>query len=61
MNSGKLGGTRTDTEMIATLKPELVEGIIKSSSLRRISKPEDVAEAVAFSLLTGQHILPGSA
>jgi 3-oxoacyl-[acyl-carrier protein] reductase len=37
-----------DTEMIASLKPELVEGIIKSSSLRRIGRPEEVAEAVAF-------------
>jgi len=37
-----------NTEMIASLKPEMVDGIINSSSLRRIGKPEDVAEAVAF-------------
>jgi 3-oxoacyl-[acyl-carrier protein] reductase len=52
-----------DTEMIASLKPELVEGIIKSSSLRRIGKPEDVAEAVAFlasdraAYITGQCLI----
>jgi 3-oxoacyl-[acyl-carrier protein] reductase len=37
-----------DTEMIASLKPVLVEGIVKSSSLRRIGRPEEVAEAVVF-------------
>jgi 3-oxoacyl-[acyl-carrier protein] reductase len=52
-----------DTEMIASLKSELVEGIIKSSSLRRIGKPEDVAEAVAFlasdraAYITGQCLI----
>ena len=52
-----------DTEMIASLKPELVESIIKSSSLRRIGKPEDVAEAVAFlasdrsAYITGQCLI----
>ena len=52
-----------DTEMIASLKPELVKGIIKSSSLRRIGKPEDVAEAVAFlasdrsAYITGQCLI----
>ncbi|MRR06286.1 MAG: 3-oxoacyl-ACP reductase FabG [Deltaproteobacteria bacterium] len=52
-----------DTEMIASLKPELVESIIKSSSLRRIGKPEDVAEAVVFlasnrsAYITGQCLI----
>lgn len=52
-----------DTEMIASLKPALVEGIIQSSSLRRIGKPEEVAEAVAFlasdrsAYITGQCLI----
>lgn len=52
-----------DTEMIASLKPELVDGIVKSSSLRRIGQPEEVAEAVAFlasdraAYITGQCLI----
>jgi 3-oxoacyl-[acyl-carrier protein] reductase len=52
-----------DTEMVASLKQELVEGILKSSSLRRIGKPEEVAEAVAFlasdraAYITGQCLI----
>lgn len=52
-----------DTEMIATLKPEMVDLIIKSSSLRRIGKPEEVAESVAFlasdraAYITGQCLI----
>jgi 3-oxoacyl-[acyl-carrier protein] reductase len=30
------------------LKPDVVDTIIKSSALRRIGRPEEVAEAVAF-------------
>jgi len=37
-----------ETEMVAALKKELVETIIKSSSVRRIGRAEEVAEAVAF-------------
>jgi 3-oxoacyl-[acyl-carrier protein] reductase len=37
-----------DTEMIASMKKELVDGIIKSASAGRIGRPEEVAEAVAF-------------
>jgi 3-oxoacyl-[acyl-carrier protein] reductase len=37
-----------ETEMVAALKKEIVDSIIKSSSLRRIGRPEEVAEAVAF-------------
>jgi 3-oxoacyl-[acyl-carrier protein] reductase len=37
-----------ETEMVSALKPEFVDSIIKSSALRRIGRPEEVAEAVAF-------------
>jgi 3-oxoacyl-[acyl-carrier protein] reductase len=37
-----------ETEMVAALKPDVVDTIIKSSALRRIGRPEEVAEAVAF-------------
>ncbi len=37
-----------ETEMVAALKKEVVDSIIKSASLRRIGRPEEVAEAVAF-------------
>lgn len=49
-----------ETEMIATMKPELVENIVKSASLGRIGRGEEVAEAVLFlasaraSYITGQ-------
>jgi 3-oxoacyl-[acyl-carrier protein] reductase len=52
-----------ETELIATLKPELVENIVKSSSLRRIGTGEEVAEAVLFlasaraSYITGQCLI----
>ena len=37
-----------DTDMVASLKPEVVDSIVKASALNRIGRPEDVAEAVAF-------------
>jgi 3-oxoacyl-[acyl-carrier protein] reductase len=37
-----------ETDLISSLKPAIVDTIIKSSSLRRIGRPEEVAEAVAF-------------
>ncbi len=49
-----------ETDMIASMKPELVKGIIASTSLGRIGKVNDVAEAVLFlaseraSYVTGQ-------
>jgi len=52
-----------ETEMVTALKPEVVDTIIKSSSLRRIGRPEEVAEAVAFlaseksAYITGQCLI----
>ena len=37
-----------ETEMIAGMKQEMVEKVVKGSALGRIGKPEEVAEAVAF-------------
>jgi 3-oxoacyl-[acyl-carrier protein] reductase len=37
-----------DTEMIAGMKKELVDNLIKSTSAGRIGRPDEVAEAVAF-------------
>jgi len=37
-----------ETEMIAAMKREMVDAVVKSSSLGRIGRAEEVAEAVAF-------------
>jgi 3-oxoacyl-[acyl-carrier protein] reductase len=49
-----------DTEMIASLKPGAVDSIVRSASLGRIGRAEEIAEVVAFlaseraSYITGQ-------
>jgi len=37
-----------ETEMIAVMKKELVDNIVKSTSAGRLGRPEEVAEVVAF-------------
>jgi 3-oxoacyl-[acyl-carrier protein] reductase len=37
-----------ETEMLAAMKREMVDAVVKSSSLGRIGRAEEVAEAVAF-------------
>ena len=37
-----------DTEMIASMKKGMADNIVKGTSLGRIGRPEEVAEAVAF-------------
>jgi 3-oxoacyl-[acyl-carrier protein] reductase len=52
-----------ETEMTASLKKGLIDSIIGSSSLRRIGRAEEVAEAVAFlasersAYITGQCLI----
>jgi len=52
-----------ETEMVTALKPEVVDTIVKNSALRRIGRPEEVAEAVAFlaseksAYITGQCLI----
>ena len=49
-----------ETEMISSMKPELVEKVIKGAALGRIGRAEEVAEVVGFlasaraSYITGQ-------
>ena len=52
-----------DTDMTAGLKQDVVSGILKSSSLGRIGRPDEVADAVLFlasqnaSYITGQALV----
>lgn len=52
-----------DTDMVSSLKPEVVDSIIKASALGRIGRTEEVAEAVAFlssdraAYITGQCLI----
>jgi 3-oxoacyl-[acyl-carrier protein] reductase len=52
-----------ESEVVSTMPKEKVEVILKSSSLGRIGKPEDVAQAVLFlasehsDYITGQTIV----
>jgi 3-oxoacyl-[acyl-carrier protein] reductase len=52
-----------ESEVVSTMPKEKVEAILKSSSLGRIGKPEDVAQAVLFlasehsDYVTGQTII----
>jgi 3-oxoacyl-[acyl-carrier protein] reductase len=52
-----------ETEMVSALKKEVVDNIIKSSSLRRIGRAEEGAESVAFlaseraAYITGQCLI----
>ncbi|MEA5115116.1 MAG: 3-oxoacyl-ACP reductase family protein [Geobacteraceae bacterium] len=52
-----------DTDMVSSLKPEIVDSIIKASALNRIGRTEEVAEAVAFlssdraAYITGQCLI----
>jgi len=52
-----------ETDMVASLKPEVVDAIVRGSSLRRIGQPGEVADAVAFlasenaAYITGQCLI----
>ena len=48
-----------ETELISTLKQELVENIVKGTSLGRIGTPEDVAGAVLFLASNGAAYITG--
>jgi acetoacetyl-CoA reductase len=46
----------TETEMVATLPPDIMQQILGRIPLKRLARPDEVAKAVAFLLCDGDYI-----